>query len=427
MLIIELNEFSSSLLARATRTGRFEAISRILEMAHARTVAEETEERYGLDPWVQWVSIHTGVPAAQHGIMHLGDACRLQHVQLWEVLAGKGLRFGVWGCMNARYVPVAGCDYFFPDPWTFTEPAYPEALEQFLALPRYYAKHYLELKAWPLAKAAARTIWFLLKNLPALLPHGYFMVSRLLKAGFNSASLFVLFDLVNALCFRNYQQRYRSDVSIVFLNSLAHYQHHRWVPDGELSASDEAFFGILDRALGVLLGTAGAEEPVLVANSFSQVNTAEKREILYRQKDPEAFFRLVGLPSGHRVEQLMTNDTQLIFESEQDCAEAARIIASLQILGQPAFQVDRKDGDARSLFCQFVVWDPVPEGAQLEGESGFVVDFYASFQPIAVRTGSHVREGDVYYRNMEFPARLANFGIFHQVVAHFSGPQGAAR
>ena len=89
MLLIELNEFSTALLERAAASGNFPAIAEVLAMQHARTVAVETEERHGLDPWVQWVSIHTGVPAEQHGIMHLGDAPLLRHKQLWECLAKR--------------------------------------------------------------------------------------------------------------------------------------------------------------------------------------------------------------------------------------------------------------------------------------------------------------------------------------------------
>lgn len=424
MLLIELNEFSSALLERATASGAFPAIAEVLAMQHARTVAVETEERHGLDPWVQWVSIHTGVPAEQHGIMHLGDAPLLRHKQLWECLAERGQRVGVWGCMNARYVELKGCDFFFPDPWTFTEPAWPAELNQFLALPRYYAKHYLDLKPWPLVKAGASTLWFLLKQLPTLLPHSVFMISSLFRAGFNSATLFALFDLVNALCFRACRRRHGSDVAVVFLNCMAHFQHHRWRPGERLHADELAFFRILDRTLAVLLDCASEGEPVLVANAFSQVNTAERGEVLYRQRDPESFFTLLGLPRGHRVEQLMTNDTQLIFASEADREAAEQLIASLHVIGQPAFQVDRKERDPLSLFCQFIVWDPIPPGSRLEGADGFAVDFYSCFQDVTVRTGSHVREGDLYYRNMHFPERLDNFGIFHGVLAHFSGSQG---
>src|SRR5690606_10063048 len=135
------------------------------------------------------------------------------------------------------------------------------------------------------------------------------------------------------------------------------FQHHRWRPGEGLRADELAFFRILDRTLAVLLDSAREGEPVLVANAFSQENTAERGEVLYRQRDPESFFAQLELPKGHRVEQLMTNDTQLIFETQADREVAEHLIASLQVIGKPAFQVDRKERDPLSLFCQFIVWD----------------------------------------------------------------------
>ena len=36
------------------------------------------KEHHGLDPWVQWVSIHTGKPSSEHKILELGKVSELK-------------------------------------------------------------------------------------------------------------------------------------------------------------------------------------------------------------------------------------------------------------------------------------------------------------------------------------------------------------
>lgn len=112
MIFLEINEFNADLMAKAAEILNANNLRRLLKLKHTETTTDDKFERFGLDPWVQWVSIHTGKTSSQHGIGHLGDVPQLDHPQIWETLSKKGLRCGIWGAMNASKGTAANCEFF---------------------------------------------------------------------------------------------------------------------------------------------------------------------------------------------------------------------------------------------------------------------------------------------------------------------------
>ena len=56
-----------------------------------------------LEPWIQWVTAHTGLDFAEHGVFRLGDIVARDLPQIWEQLEEKGLRVGAICPMNAKH------------------------------------------------------------------------------------------------------------------------------------------------------------------------------------------------------------------------------------------------------------------------------------------------------------------------------------
>ena len=101
ILLIELNEFNLDLLNVAVKELGLKNIRKILNFRHSKTLSDDNEEGQGLDPWVQWVSIHTGKPSNIHNVFRIGDIPKLEFPQLWETLSQNGISTGLWGTMNA--------------------------------------------------------------------------------------------------------------------------------------------------------------------------------------------------------------------------------------------------------------------------------------------------------------------------------------
>ena len=76
-------------------------IQRFLELDSSVTISTNEIEHHGLDPWVQWVSVHTGVPHESHQIDHLAETNNLKYPQIWDVLGKEGYTSGLWGIMNS--------------------------------------------------------------------------------------------------------------------------------------------------------------------------------------------------------------------------------------------------------------------------------------------------------------------------------------
>ena len=100
MLLLELNEFNPGLLDECSNRLGLKNVRKLLSMQSSVTFTEDKLERFGLDPWVQWPSIHTGLNSKVHALKHLGDIPKLDKdtLQIWELLFQKyGVEFSVWG------------------------------------------------------------------------------------------------------------------------------------------------------------------------------------------------------------------------------------------------------------------------------------------------------------------------------------------
>ena len=102
VLVVELNEFNVDLMTATLEKHDFPFLRRAFQFTKSNY---RTQDRYNsgfLEPWVQWVSVHSGVPSFVHGIKHLGDVPHLDVEQCWETLSREGITTGVWGVMNGQ-------------------------------------------------------------------------------------------------------------------------------------------------------------------------------------------------------------------------------------------------------------------------------------------------------------------------------------
>ena len=103
LLVLELNEFNYEILKKYSKKYNYKYLKKILSFNHTKTtkdIYEGNNNQYGyLDPWSQWVSIHTLTNSKKHKIKNLGDIPKLKLKQIWELK--KNINFYIWGPMNA--------------------------------------------------------------------------------------------------------------------------------------------------------------------------------------------------------------------------------------------------------------------------------------------------------------------------------------
>lgn len=414
-LVIELNEFNVGLLQQAADRFGLKHINTVLNWRHCETQADHDKEHNGLDPWCQWVSIHTEQPSSTHNVIRLGDVDKLRHAQIWERLGEQGISTGVWGVMNARRNDAPLNCFFTTDPWNFTESPFPESVAGFFALPVYYSKNYMDLSYMQAAKAAVTTLVTTLKQLPAgtLWKDFLFVLRQVRGAKLNTCFLFGAFELLSTRLFLKFRKKHDPRVCFVFLNLIAHFQHHDWKSVDDIDDSSRAVFSFLDRILGALLVEVSGGQRVLLLNAFTQKNVSQDAFYCYRQINPLGFLQRIGL-QPIRVEQCMTNDGHAFFSTAEACHRAANCLRGARIGDVAAFTIEVDERQPTRLFYQFAYWGPADSNTKLQ-IANETISLFSEFALHAKRTGAHVTQGSAFFKGLELPPTAANYEVFSHV------------
>jgi hypothetical protein len=123
---LELNEISPVLIKQLVSQGHLPNFKKVIASWHeSETTSEDVYEN--IEPWIQWVSAHTGKTFGEHGVFRLGDVHELKDDQIWEKLSDRGLKCAIVGAMNAK--PGRQKEgVFFPDPWSKSNTTVPADL-----------------------------------------------------------------------------------------------------------------------------------------------------------------------------------------------------------------------------------------------------------------------------------------------------------
>jgi hypothetical protein len=418
LMMIELNEFNADYLLEMSRLLKLSNLQRVFSYQHSITATADLVEHQGLDPWVQWVGVHCGAPTRVHGIRRLGNTRGQTLPQIWHAVAEHGYTWGTWGLMNAPFGNPKGCCFFMPDPWSFDEVAWPHNLNYLLALPRYIAKNYLECDFKRVFAAALRTALFfaLPGQWPMLRRLGEQCFKAAIRTGISLHTLTTLADYVNVLCFIGLRSKLNPNLSILFLNHIAHLQHQFWHVRESLHPEMRLGLVLSDAMIGLLLANRRNDEAFLLMNGLKQKNVAGQGNFVYRQRNPQTAVEAMGIERG-RVEQCMTHDANILFTDSGDADKAYDILDHCHLSdGHKAFYVERQAPVC--LFYQLLFQHKVAPGTTLVS-GNYSQPFDAVFQLVCERTGAHVPEGDIFASGIYIPARIQNHKVFALILDYF--------
>lgn len=416
-LFLELNEFNFEILDQAGKELGLKNIAHLTQMHRSDTWTDDTYESDFLEPWVQWVSVHTRMPSKEQGIKHLGDVSQLKTAQLWETLSDQGISSGIWGAMNATRNEAKKCLFFLPDLWTAGEKGYPEELNVLLDPLRETSKNYTNRPKSAYLKDLVAFLQLFQKKklLGKFTKESLKLIKDAIVYRFKPFVFVSFTDLVSTSLFLKYKKEYNPEFSLLFLNSLAHLQHHQWK---NKSPPLEHGFRVIDQILGSLFESLDKEDLFIATNAFSQTNTSEEKPwILYRQIDHKKFLKAIGIVKVH-VEPHMTHDAHLIFESAKEAHQAKTILEKIHIEKSPLFLVESYSDAPKKLFYRIQFTDELPKEAQIEVD-GKKFRFFDLFTPIVRRTGKHVPFGTLLSNHPLFSKKLPNHEIGNQILNFF--------
>jgi hypothetical protein len=224
------------------------------------------------------------------------------------------------------------------------------------------------------------------------------------------------FEKLLAGLFCKLNQKYQPDCSIIFLNSLAHLQHHYWCNKQTISKPLAYGYRKMDEIIGKII-TAHPNANIVVHNGLSQKNTNDEPAwVLYRQKNPERFFRKIGIAFS-TIEQNMTHDGHLFFDRIEDKQHAFNLLSNALVEGKPLFHIEDHPNENR-LFYRLDFTDRADASFYFSiGDQKF--RFFDFFDEVVTRTGKHIPAGTIYSNKIDFSGIKYNHEFNHFIYKHF--------
>ena len=424
LIVIEFNEINIELALEACNCWNLPNLEKILNYPSRQLICKEKDEHAGLDPWVQWVSIHSGMDSSKHKIMHLADTKNQQYPQIWNKLSQKGVSCGIAGAMNAplnKHYDDTNIHFFIPDPWSHSEQCKPSPLDKIIAIPRYASKDYLAIKPFRIIKKIPCFVHgFLQLNLISQVFRTSLEAIKAIKTpGINIHTFTSLFDYFLTLVFVALSRKYQTRFSVIFINHIAHLQHQFW--RGPLRDQKHMKFGfyLADKIIAELINGVDENTSIILINGLNQKNIADKNIPFYRQIDPDYIASFLGFKC--KVEQNMTNDGYLIFDNTDDASAAEIQLTSVHLsCGSKIFFAKRISSkvlfyyinpNLREIRANELMWTQNHES----------IKFYSLFKQVCIRTGTHVPTCDIFFES-QFEGKDLNYNyeIHDKILRYFN-------
>lgn len=239
-----------------------------------------------LDPWITWVTLHTGVPPEVHGASVLEQSSEtIKAKRTWHYVSEAGLSVGIFGSISA-YPPTPVKGFMVPGPFAPGNETYPESLTPVQAINRGYTQVHAGAQKAPGMADNLKLGASLMKL--GLKPSTMFKIAgQLLMERAKPASRWKRVCLQPALNFDIFSEQYqqqRPDFATWHSNHAAHFMHHYWrawddsefpvkSPQEERSKYGDAVpygYKLCDELLGKAMGMLDDDTVLVIASSMGQ-------------------------------------------------------------------------------------------------------------------------------------------------------------
>lgn len=441
VLLLEFNELCPDLMNRWIGEGLLPNFKRLRDRSDVYLSRADVDEPRYLEPWIQWYSLHTGLPYEVHKVFHLTDGPKADYEDIWSFLERNGKRTASGGSMNVKgFVNDA---FYLPDPWCTTENIWPASLDIYSKVVSRYVQEYtagdvgLSLADYAkfgicLIRNGLRptTVWSIVRQL----------ISERIAGEPRSWRRVSLLDSLQLDLFRSLYKRYQPDFASFFLNSTAHFQHAYWrhmdpsvfehrPSSEELLAYGHAIrFGYqqMDKILGDLVNLVDDRTLIVFATALSQQPFTKAEsvggQLFYRPKNVTTLLASLDICPDD-VQPTMTHQYMLRF-SDRNQEEAARQrLMAVTLNGKPIFGVESRQGE-RALYFGNTLHAKVPENAVLIDEAtNQSFAYYDCFYQIdAMKSGCHHPDGILWIatgQHRDHPEPVSILDVFPTIADYF--------
>ncbi len=341
VLLLEFNELTWTILDPLIERGLLPNFAR-LRREGASAAPEANERPPHLDPWISWVTLHTGVDRLTHGAAVLGqDDSTIKARRTWDYAVENGKTIGVFGSISS-YPPHPVPGFMVPGPFSPTSDTYPKYLSPALDINRKYTQvhHKNEETESLLAMIRRGKDLFDLGLEPRTVAR---VAAQLVRERFEPHTLWKRVSvqpLINYDFFSALYRRYQPDFATWHTGHCAHYMHHYWrawsdagfaapCPPEEkrkYGGAIEYGYTIADELLGRFLDLAGPDTLIVLASGLGMkpyvAELYPEGKIVVRMKDVHGILRLLGATGVTEVVPTMIPQWNIKIPSD---AERARV------------------------------------------------------------------------------------------------------
>ena len=400
LCVLGLNEINFEYVRGYAELGHLPNLEKLLDENSVVKTDSDQEYKY-LEPWIQWVTIHTGLPFKEHQVFRLGDIVLNKNLKpIFEKIEDFGSTVGAISPFNARN-SMRNQKFFVPDPWTNTEVTGGWMAKAFTQSVKQFVNNNVT------SKVSVAGVVNLLLTFPFIVPvtryiHYWRLIRNISKTG---RKVIECDSLLSDLFAKQYNQ-YKSDFSLLFLNVGAHIQHHYLFNSsqyvGELKTpewycpktEEDPLLEVLidyDAIVGRILKNSGLR--LMILTGLHQVPHSELT-YYWRPRDHLNLVNLLGVEGVVSVEPRMSGDFLLVFDSQEMAAKAedylgrayeAKSVSSI-------FSVDNR---GVTLFAELIYSLEINEQTLIvvRDTSVEVDSFIDHVAFVAIKNGEHNGEG----------------------------------
>jgi hypothetical protein len=433
LLLIELNEVNFDFVRRYIARGELPTLAGLISEHGLSETTSESEYEH-LEPWIQWVTAHTGKTFAEHGVFRLGDIIERDYEQIWETLERAGLTVGAISPMNAKNRTNAAA-FFVPDPWTRTTVTGDRSLH---LLSQALAQAVSENAS---SRIDAASYAKLLGGLAAHFRLSTFGGLARLALGKRSSPWYgaMFLDRMLADVFVRQWRRHQPNFASLFLNAAAHIQHHYMFssavydgpnknPDWYLPRGKDPLldiYRVYDDIVKDMLALPGNPRVMLATGLHQDPYPSEL--YYYRLTNHAEFLARLGI-AFESVIPLMSRDFTITFPTASDCAGAGETLKDvLAPDGTPVFSVDNR---GQTLFVMLTYPKEIRRGFVPTRNGHPLWDMSDDVAFVALKNGEHNGIGyflDTAAKGGSQPSRFALTELPERIAAALGVARPLAR
>lgn len=396
VILLELNEINFEYVEHYIGEGRLPNFKSLIRTYGVRKTTSES--RYeDIEPWIQWVTAHTGLMLCDHGVFRLGDIEGRNLYQIWEMLEDSGVTIGAVCPINASN-RTKNAKFFIPDPWTNTR-----VTGSFLIRKLYAAISQAVNENSESRIALSSVVWLLISAIIYARPSNYLRYFALATMAIRKSWPKAIFlDLLLSDVFVRLTKRKRPLFATLFLNAGAHIQHHYLFnspaykgdqknPTWYARKKDDPVFAVYS-AYDHILGTIVASFPgarFIVATGIHQ-DPHPETTYYWRLTNHAEFLHSIDL-EFEEVLPRMSRDFLIRCKDRDSAAIVEQVLMAAK--GPDGLQLFSVDNRGNDLFVMLIYANNIGVDFRLTVNGRTIEDFRKLVSFVAIKNGQHNSDG----------------------------------